>query len=71
MKRRDFLKIVATGVIGWGITPEVVAQHMEIFPKTPPEDLDDHIRDYLSKMNYFNEPHDDDVQIDRALYKVF
>jgi hypothetical protein len=71
MKRRDFLKIVATGLIGWGITPEVLAQNMEILPKTPFENLDDHIRDYLNKMHYYNEPHDDDVQIDRALYKVF
>lgn len=71
MKRRDFLKIVAAGVIGWGITPEIVAQSMDILPKTPSENLDDHIRDYISKMNYFNEPNDDDVQIDRALYKVF
>jgi hypothetical protein len=71
MKRRDFLKIVATGVMGWGVAPAAAAQHMEILAKNPPENLDDHIRDYLIKMHSFNEPHADDVQIDHDLYKVF
>jgi hypothetical protein len=71
MKRRDFLKILAMGVIGWGITPEAVARNMEILPKPSSDDLDDHIRDYLNKMRHFNKPHDDDVQINSALYKIF
>jgi len=71
MKRRDFLKILAMGVIGWGITPEAVARNMEILPKPPSDNLDDHIRDYLNKMRHFNKPHDDDVQINSALYKIF
>jgi len=71
MKRRDFLKILAMGVIGWGITPEAAAKNVEILPKTPSENLDDHIRDYLNKMKNFNESHADDVQLDNALFKVF
>jgi hypothetical protein len=71
MKRRDFLKIMAIGVLGWGITPEVLAQNIEILKKAPSENLDDHVNDYLNKMQYFNEPHNDDVQVDSGLYKVF
>jgi len=71
MKRRDFLKILAIGVLGWGITPEVLAQNIEILKKSPSENLDDHVNDYLNKMQYFNEPHNDDVQVDSGLYKVF
>jgi hypothetical protein len=70
MKRRDFLKILTISVFGWSITPEVVAQNIEILKQSPSENLDDHIKDYLNKMKYFNEPHDDDVQIDSATYKV-
>jgi len=71
MKRRDFLKILTIGVLGWSITPEVVAQNMEILKQSPSENLDNHIKDYLNKMKYFNKSHDDDVQIDSSMYKVF
>jgi D-alanyl-D-alanine carboxypeptidase len=71
MKRRDVLKILAVGVLGWGITREAVAQNMEIPKKSPSENLDDQLRDYLNKMKHFNEPYDDDVQIDSSTYKVF
>ncbi|UCH80892.1 MAG: M15 family metallopeptidase [Nitrospiraceae bacterium] len=71
MKRRDFLKICTMGVIGWGITPDAVAQNMEIFLRNPSENPEDHIKDYLDKMNHFNEPHVDDVHINSILYKVF
>jgi len=71
MKRRDFLKILTIGVLGWGVTPEVLAQNIEIIKKSPSENIDDQVKDYLNKMKYFNEPHDDDVRIDSALYKVF
>ncbi len=70
MKRRDFIKILAIGVLGWGITPEVVAQNIEILKKSSSENLDNHVKDYLNKMKYFNESHDDDVQIDSDTYKV-
>ncbi len=71
MKRRDCLKILAMGVVGLGIAPEAVARNMETFSKPPSENLEDHIRDYLNKMEYFNEPHDNDLHIDSAIYNVF
>jgi hypothetical protein len=71
MKRRDFLKILAIGALGWGITPEVRAQNIEMLKKSPSENLDDHIKDYLNKMQYFNKSHEDDVRIDSVTYKVF
>ena len=71
MKRRDFLKLLAIGVIGGGIAPEVLAQNMDILTKTPSENLDDHIKDYLNKMKHFDKPHDNDVQIDTSIYNIF
>lgn len=71
MKRRDFLKILAIGVIGWGITPEALAQKF-VFPSGYfSEILDDHIKDYLNKMKNFNKPHKDDIYVERAIYKTF
>jgi hypothetical protein len=71
MKRRDFLKTLALGVIGWGIAPEVMAQNMKIPSGTFSNSLNDHIRDYLHKMKYFDESHKDDVYIDSAMHKIF
>ncbi len=71
MKRRDFLKTLALGVIGWGIAPELLAQNIKLPPTTLSENLDDHIKDYLHKMKYFAEPHEDDVRIDDGEYKTF
>ncbi len=71
MKRRDFLKILAMGVIGWGGSPEAIAKNLAIFLNNPSENPEDHIRDYLIKMKHFNKPHEDDVHINSAIYKVF
>jgi hypothetical protein len=71
MNRRDFLKILAMGVIRWGGAPDASAKNMESLSRTRSQHFDDYIRDYLNKMENFNETHADDVQIDDALYKVF
>lgn len=71
MNRRDFLKTLAFGLIGWGITPELLAQNTVFPPGTFSEILDDYIRDYLHKMKQFNESHKNDIYIEGALYKNF
>ena len=71
MKRRDFLKTFALGIIGLGIAPEVLAQRVEISSATLSKNSDGHIRDYLHKMKHFKVPHKDDVQIDIIDYQTF
>lgn len=71
MKRRDFLKTFALGIIGLGIVPEIVAQGVETPYVVPSKNFDGHIKDYLHKMKHFNVPHKDDVKIDILDYKTF
>ncbi len=71
MKRRDFLKTFALGIMGLGIAPEVLAQSAEIPYATLSKNSDGHIRDYLHKMKRFSVPHKDDVQIDIIDYEIF
>ena len=70
MKRRDFLKTFALGIMGLGIAPEVLAQSAEIPYATLSKNSDGHIRDYLHKMKRFSVPHKDDVQIDIIDYEI-
>lgn len=71
MKRREFLKTLAFGLIGLGIAPELMAQDNEFGSTTAPDQIDDHIKDYLHKMAYFNKPHKDDILIENIIYKTF
>ena len=70
MKRRDFLKALIAGVIGSGLATEALAEITKIPPATPAENYDDHIKDYLYKMQHFNKPHEDDVCLDREKYQL-
>lgn len=71
MKRRDFLKVLALGVLGAGFASDVLAETADIPPVSPSEKFDDHLKDYLHKMKYFNMPHKGDILIDRIKYKTF
>jgi hypothetical protein len=71
LKRRDFLKILAAGLLGGSIAPEVMARE-EILRTSPPlQKVDDSIRDYIHKMKNFDKPHKDDIRISREEYKTF
>ncbi len=71
MKRRDFLKTLALAVISGGIAPEVLAQNVSLPSYTSSaENLDDHIKDYLHKLKYFNSPHRNDIQTNSREYKT-
>ncbi|NOZ68794.1 MAG: peptidase M15 [Deferribacteres bacterium] len=73
MKRRDFLKIAVMGAIGWGIAPGVMAQDMTAPARASlPENFDyNNIKDYLHRMEHFDEPQAGDVRINMAEYRVF
>ncbi len=64
------MKTLALVVIGGGISPAAFAQNVKIV-STSSENHDDHIRDYLHKMKYFDMPHKDDILIDRKEFKTF
>ncbi|NVM22008.1 MAG: D-alanyl-D-alanine carboxypeptidase family protein [Desulfobacterales bacterium] len=70
MKRREFLKAVTAGVIVAGFAPDAMAQMASFFAATPQAHYDDHIKDYLNKMQYFDKPHKDDVCLDRKKYRL-
>ena len=69
MKRREFLKALGLGVIGLGIAPEIMAGTLENLPTVVDAGQDDYLRDYLHKIENFNDPHEEDVQVDSVLYK--
>ena len=71
MKRREFLKMLAVSIIGGGIAPEVLASMSSLPRADMPGRTDDHIKDYLHKMKYFNKPHKDDILIGRRDYRTF
>lgn len=71
MKRRYLLKALGLGSIGLGIAPDILARTIQGYfagVKTYP---DDELKDYLHKIQNFNNLHDDDVQIDINLYETF
>lgn len=70
MKRREFLKIITTLVIGAGFAPEALAEIATTPSPDPPKNYDDHIRDYIYKMRHFNEHHKDDFYLDPQNYKL-
>lgn len=70
MKRRDFLKVITTLVIGAGFAPEVLAEIATTPSSSPPKNHDDYIRDYIYKIHNFNEHHKDDFYLDLKNYKL-
>jgi len=71
MKRRYLLKALGLGCIGFGIAPKILARTIQghfagrkVYP-------DDELKDYLHKIQNFNNPHEDDVLVDSNLYNTF
>jgi hypothetical protein len=64
MNRRDFLKALSAGIIGAGLAPDVLAEIVKVAPPDSSKNYDDHVKDYLHKMQHFNKPHDDDTYLD-------
>ncbi len=71
MKRRDFLKAVSAGVIGWGISPRQVLSDMaKISVATHRKNYDNYIRDYLYKMRNFDRHQKGDVYVNREDFRI-
>ena len=64
MRRRDFLKALTAGVLLSGADPFSIVSGAQLFPQPQGlshADLDAHIKDYLHKMQNFDQPHSEDV----------
>jgi RNA-binding protein YhbY len=70
MKRRDFLKLLATGMVVGGLAPEALAQITKFPHPTIAKDYDAYIKDYLYKMRHFDRPHKGDVYLDHDEYRL-
>ena len=68
MRRRDFLKAVAAGVLLGGVAPYSFVSAAQLFSQ-PQElaasDIDVYIKDYLHKMHNFDQPHTGDVILEK------
>jgi hypothetical protein len=71
MKRRYLLKALGLGCIGFGIAPEILAKTIEGSYAFANESTDDEAKDYLHKIQHFNNPHEDDVLVNSNLYNIF
>ena len=70
MKRRHVLKTLGLGCIGLGIAPKISAKTIKgYFAGTEYRDAE--LKDYLHKIQNFNQPHADDVLIGDDLYVTF
>lgn len=67
MRRRDFLKAVSAGVLLSGVDPFSLVSAAQSFPQPKgfsQSDFDVQIKDYLHKMQNFDQPHSGDVILD-------
>jgi RNA-binding protein YhbY len=71
MKRRYFLKALGLGCVGLGIAPNLIAKSAQGYFAGANYNLDDGLKDYLEKIQNFNEPHSEDVHIDSSMYGSF
>jgi len=71
MKRREFLKLLTTAMIGGSIVPEALAGNLFFLNRAiSRENLDQHIKDYLIKMKNFDKPHKNDFYLDPKAYSI-
>jgi hypothetical protein len=56
---------------GWSIAPNAAASNLNITPALQLENPDDHIRDYIHKMKFFNSSHRDDIRITGETESIF
>jgi len=72
MKRRQFLKILALGVIVLGRLSESMAQDMNLLVYHKKAGINDSdIKDYLIKMKNFNKHYREDIMVGESEYPVF
>lgn len=71
MKRRYLLKALGLGCIGFGIAPEILAKTINGYFAGTNVYPDDELKDYLFKIQNFNNSHEDDMLIENNLYTAF
>ncbi|MCH8079804.1 MAG: D-alanyl-D-alanine carboxypeptidase family protein [Proteobacteria bacterium] len=71
MKRRYLLKALGLGCIGFGIAPEILAKTINGYFAGTNVYPDDELKDYLFKIQNFNNSHEDDMLIESNLYTAF
>ena len=71
MKRRYLLKALGLGCIGFGIAPEILAKTINGYFAGINVYPDDELKDYLLKIQNFNNTHEDDMLIESNLYAAF
>ncbi len=59
------------GTAGIGFAPEIMARTVHGYFAGVKVQPDEELKDYLHKIKNFNEPHDDDVQIETDLFATF
>jgi D-alanyl-D-alanine carboxypeptidase len=73
MKRRDFIKAIAAGIILSGVDSIPLVSAEELLPRSQPlsqASFDTYIKDYLHKMQNFDQPHHDDIFVEKELLPV-
>lgn len=66
MKRRDFLKALSTSILAGEIVPaKVLAEIARKSPDSSLKEYDNHIKDYLQKIQSFDTPHAEDFYLDQ------
>jgi hypothetical protein len=73
MKRRDFLKAVSAGVILGTVDPFSFVSASQLFQQSQGfsrSDFDGSIKDYLHKMQNFDQPHPEDICLEREMLQV-
>ncbi|MDX1776834.1 MAG: M15 family metallopeptidase, partial [Desulfobulbales bacterium] len=73
MRRRDFLKTMAAGVVLSGIDPFSLASASQLLSRSQhlsPSGFDGHIKDYLHKMRNFDKPHTGDIYLEKEMLPV-
>ena len=73
MKRRDFLKAISAGAILGAVEPFSLVSASQIFQQShsfPRSDFDGSIKDYLHRMQNFDQPHPGDIRLEKELLPV-
>jgi hypothetical protein len=64
MNRRDFFKAITTALFTGRFASKALANTLTARGRTPAERLDTAVKDYLHRMQRFDEPHDGDIYLD-------
>jgi len=73
VKRRDFIKALTAGLILSGIKPFSLVSANQLSPQSQglsQSSFDSYIKDYLHKMQNFDQPHQEDIFVEKELLPI-